>query len=92
MRLLDAVDLRVDESPLTGETKPVRKTMSALERGVGPELAVAERKNCAYMGTLVRSGYGVGVVVGTGKSTEFGAIFLLMKEVRFAHYRDAVGA
>ncbi|KAI9183152.1 High affinity Ca2+/Mn2+ P-type ATPase-like protein [Blastocladiella emersonii ATCC 22665] len=80
VRLVEAVDLQVDEATLTGETKPVRKTQMPLERA-HKELAVSERKNVCYMGTLVKNGYGTGIVVGTAKSTEFGAIFLMMRDV-----------
>ncbi|CAO3589634.1 unnamed protein product [Absidia cylindrospora] len=45
------------------------------------ELALSERDNIAFMGTLVRNGHGTGVVVATGKSTEFGHVFELMQEV-----------
>ncbi|ORZ35074.1 hypothetical protein BCR44DRAFT_1435029 [Catenaria anguillulae PL171] len=81
VRLIEAFDLQLDESTLTGETKPVRKTTDPIERGHGTTLPVAERKNVCYMGTLVKNGHGTGVVVGTSKSTEFGAIFLLMHDV-----------
>ncbi|KAF2703121.1 calcium-transporting P-type ATPase-like protein [Pleomassaria siparia CBS 279.74] len=41
---------------------------------VGADIRLNDQKNIAFMGTLVRSGYGQGIVVGTGGSTEFGAI------------------
>ncbi|KAJ3371121.1 High affinity Ca2+/Mn2+ P-type ATPase-like protein [Allomyces arbusculus] len=80
IRLIEAVDLAVDESTLTGETKPVRKTTNVLARG-HQELSLSERKNVCFMGTLIKEGHGLGVVIGTGKNTEFGAVFLLMREV-----------
>lgn len=45
-------------------------------------LPISERKNVAFMGTLVRSGRGEGVVVGTGVQSEFGVVFAMMQEVR----------
>ncbi|KAI8331017.1 PMR1-type calcium-transporting P-type ATPase [Chlamydoabsidia padenii] len=78
-RLVTAVDLEIDESNLTGENKPRRKVVDALT--VYGELALSERDNIAFMGTLVRNGRGTGVVVATGKSTEFGHVFELMQEV-----------
>ncbi|KAI7515124.1 hypothetical protein KC331_g22521, partial [Hortaea werneckii] len=42
--------------------------------GLGGELRLNEQTNIAFMGTLVRSGYGQGIVIGTGGETEFGAI------------------
>ncbi len=46
-----------------------------------PRLPIAERVNICYMGTLVRSGNGKGVVVATGKDTELGHICGMMQEV-----------
>lgn len=82
VRLINAVDLEVDESSLTGETKPMRKDIQPTYRGMGDAVVpISDRKNICFMGTLVRSGNGLGVVVGTGKETEFGEIWLMMKEV-----------
>ncbi|KAJ3329828.1 High affinity Ca2+/Mn2+ P-type ATPase-like protein [Blyttiomyces sp. JEL0837] len=80
VRLATSIDLEIDESSLTGENKPCRKTASPVE-GVSDDLSLAERKNIAFMGTLVRHGHGTGVVIGTGKHTEFGHVFSMMKEV-----------
>lgn len=46
-------------------------------------LPISERRNTAFMGTLVRSGRGEGVVVGTGVQSEFGVVFAMMQEVSF---------
>ncbi|KAI8069445.1 PMR1-type calcium-transporting P-type ATPase [Gongronella butleri] len=78
-RLVTAVDLEIDESNLTGENKPRRKNMEAIV--THGELGLSERDNIAYMGTLVRNGHGTGIVVATGKATEFGHVFELMQEV-----------
>lgn len=63
VRLLSAVALEIDESALTGETRPAKKTTTACDRGIGEDThgegggkALSERKCVAYMGTLVRSG------------------------------------
>lgn len=48
---------------------------------VGADLRLNEQKNIAFMGTLVRSGYGQGVVIGTGGNTEFGAISASLQEI-----------
>ncbi|KAI8610043.1 PMR1-type calcium-transporting P-type ATPase [Chytriomyces sp. MP71] len=79
LRLLVCNDAEVDESSLTGETRPVRKGIDALGGVVAPPLA--ERANVAFMGTLLRSGNCSGVVIGTGRNTEFGHVFTMMKEV-----------
>jgi len=78
VRLLDAVDLEIDESSLTGETRAVTKSTDALTTS---NAALAERPCVAYMGTLVRNGRGTGVVVATGTQTEFGVIFAMMQDV-----------
>jgi len=69
IRLIQAVDLECDESVLTGEAMPVAKTAEPV-RGV----ALADLTDCVLMGTVVQSGSGVGVVVATGASAEFGRI------------------
>lgn len=48
---------------------------------VGADLRLNEQKNIAFMGTLVRSGYGQGIVIGTGGETEFGAISASLQEI-----------
>jgi cation-transporting P-type ATPase F len=70
LRLLRLVDLRLDESALTGESLPVRKAHAALP---GPT-PVADRRNMAWSGTLATSGTGAGVVVATGSATQLGEI------------------
>lgn len=78
-RLVEAVDLEVDESNLTGENAPVVKHTNPIEDAhLHP---VAERKNIVYMGTLVRAGRGRAVVFGTGSRTEFGAVFDVVHRV-----------
>lgn len=78
-RLIEAVDLEVDESNLTGENAPVMKHTEAIEDAhLHP---VAERKNVVYMGTLVRGGHGRAVVFGTGSRTEFGLVFDVVHRV-----------
>ncbi|KAF1330371.1 Calcium-translocating p-type atpase, pmca-type, partial [Globisporangium splendens] len=78
-RLIEAIDLEVDESNLTGETHPVMKHTAAIQNGhLHP---IAERKNIVYMGTLVRAGRGRAVVFGTGSRTEFGLVFDVMHKV-----------
>lgn len=48
---------------------------------VGVDLRLNEQTNIAFMGTLVRSGYGQGIVVATGGDTEFGAISASLQEI-----------
>lgn len=91
IRLIRAIDLEIDESNLTGETKPARKTVHVVEGldhgyGHGHEPGISERTNIAFMGTLVRNGHGAGIVVATGQQSEFGVIFSMMQEVRWAGF------
>lgn len=84
IRLTVAHHLEIDESTLTGETHPARKQVEAImDSGMGVGgLPISERRNIAFMGTLVRNGRGEGIVVGTGVQSEFGVVFAMMQEVR----------
>lgn len=48
---------------------------------VGTDIRLNERTNIAFMGTLVRSGHGQGLVIGTGAGTEFGGISASLQEI-----------
>jgi P-type Mg2+ transporter len=68
--VLDAKDFFVNQAVLTGETFPAEK-----RAGVVPAKAsLADRINCVFMGTSVRSGMAHVLIVKTGKSTVFGQI------------------
>ncbi|MFD6354858.1 magnesium-translocating P-type ATPase [Nocardia tengchongensis] len=70
LRLLSSTGLHCDESVLTGEAEPVRKSAEAVPEGS----PIAELSSCALMGTVVATGTGRGVVIATGGDTEFGRI------------------
>jgi Ca2+-transporting ATPase len=76
-RLIDAEQLTVDESALTGESLPVEKTPQTLDDAV---LALADRRNMLYMGTRVTGGSGLAMVVATGPRTELGVVHRLAGE------------
>lgn len=77
LRIIEAHDLNIDESILTGESHPVTKKTHALH----PEqLPIADQHNMAFKGTVVTTGRAVGVVVATGMTTELGQIAKLIKE------------
>jgi Ca2+-transporting ATPase len=71
LRLIESVNLRIDEASLTGESVAVEKRAQA----VLPEDApLGDRDNLAFMGTTVTYGRGTGVVVCTGMKTQIGLI------------------
>ena len=71
LRLVESVNLKVEEAALTGESMPVTKHASALVEAGKP---IGDRKNAAYMSTMVTYGRGQGVVVATGMQTQIGLI------------------
>ncbi|MDA0733048.1 MAG: HAD-IC family P-type ATPase, partial [Chloroflexi bacterium] len=77
LRLVQAPNLKVDESSLTGESLPMTKTVAP----VAPEAVLAERTSMVWMGTEVTDGRARGVVVATGMSTEFGRIAELTQTI-----------
>ncbi|KAI9846946.1 MAG: High affinity Ca2+/Mn2+ P-type ATPase-like protein [Thelocarpon superellum] len=106
VRITRAADLSIDESNLTGENEPVRKSADALrppspDRAmpipydrpptpgyassgtgtVGADIRLNDQVNIAFMGTLVRSGHGQGIVIATGARTEFGTISASLTEI-----------
>jgi len=77
-RLVEAVNLQVEESALTGESLAVEKGTDPLPAA---DLPVGDRVNMVYAGTAVTYGRGRALVVGTGMSTEFGAIARLLETI-----------
>ncbi|MFI5096727.1 MAG: magnesium-translocating P-type ATPase [Candidatus Acidiferrales bacterium] len=70
-RLLDAKDLHLRESVLTGESLPVEKTATDLSK---EKHGVADASNSVFLGTAVQTGIGTAVIVNTGKDTACGEI------------------
>ncbi len=78
VRLIEAINLRIEEAALTGESVPVQKDATArLEK----DIPIGDRKNTAFMGTMVNYGRGKGVVVDTGMSTQIGMIAEMLQSV-----------
>src|SRR5215510_15823422 len=78
IRLLEAVNLRVEEASLTGESLPVQKNaVTVLDKNV----PLGDRKNTAFMGTVVSYGRGRGVVTSTGMHTQLGLIATMLQSV-----------
>ena len=78
VRLIEATNLRIEESALTGESVPADKNTDAVDARAG----VGDRCGMAFSGTLVAAGRGIGVVVATGADTELGRINRLIAEVQ----------
>lgn len=78
LRIAESVNLCIQEAALTGESEPVEKHADALQQG---DVPLGDRRNMAYMGTLVTYGRGTAVVVNTGMSTELGKIATLLQTV-----------
>ncbi len=78
LRLLEAINLKVEEAALTGESVAVEKHTEPLAE---PDLPVGDRKNMAYAGTAATYGRGSGVVVATGSATEFGKIAQMIETI-----------
>lgn len=71
LRLIESSNLKIEEASLTGESVPTEKDANIV---FDHEVALGDRKNMAYMSTIVTYGRGKGVVVETGHSTEMGNI------------------
>ncbi|MCX6844750.1 MAG: cation-translocating P-type ATPase [candidate division WOR-3 bacterium] len=78
-RLLEAVNLRVQEATLTGESEPVEKHTASV---TGGDVALGDRRNMAYRGTAVVAGRGVLLATDTGMRTELGRIAEMLQSVQ----------
>ena len=79
LRLTQAINLRTDESSLTGESLPIEKDATLI---YSDDVGLADRKNCAYMSTPIVYGRGEGIVVNTGMKTEIGKIATLLRDTK----------
>jgi len=96
-RLIEAINLKTDEAPLTGESTPVNKDVKPLPE----DTPVSDRRNMVFAGTAVVYGRGKAVVTSTGMNTEFGKIAKMVQAVeeeetplekRMAHVGKWLGA
>jgi len=69
-RLIEVINLQINEASLTGESMPVSKEIMKLSEDV----SIPDRRNMVFSGTEVTSGKGKALVVATGMNTEFGKI------------------
>lgn len=72
IRLLETIDLKIDESAITGESVLSLKDASFITDD--HQTPLGDRYNMAYMSTLVSTGRGLGIVTATGMKTEIGKI------------------
>ena len=79
IRLLESVNLKVQESALTGESVPVEKNAAAV---VEENAATGDRVNMIYSACTVSCGHGRGVVTATGHNTEVGKIASMLQSVQ----------
>lgn len=77
-RILESVNLQVEEAALTGESMPIEKHADPLPTD---DLPVGDRRNMVYAGTAVTYGRGRALVVATGMQSEFGKIAQLLQTV-----------
>jgi len=71
MRLVTTVNLKIEEASLTGESVPVEKKATLV---LDNEAALGDRRNSAFLSTLITYGRGKGLVTGTGMDTQLGLI------------------
>ena len=72
IRLLEAINLKIDEKALTGESVAVEKDANYTPEG--DNVGIGDRLDLSYMSTIVTYGRGVGEVIKTGMNTEIGKI------------------
>lgn len=78
-RLIEAFNLKVDESALTGESVPVEKTSELINK---EEVPLAERNNMVYASCNVTYGRGVALVTTTGENNEVGKIATMLQQTK----------
>jgi len=76
LRLLETVNLRIEEAALTGESEAVEKNAQSV---LAEDVPLGDKRNTAFLGTLVSYGRGSGVVVSTGMHTEIGLIATMIQ-------------
>ena len=77
LRIIEAVNLKTQESSLTGESVPVDKTTEKID---GEDVGIGDRTNMLFSSSLVTYGRGKGIVVETGMTTEVGKIAEMINE------------
>ncbi|MBN2084025.1 MAG: cation-translocating P-type ATPase [Anaerolineales bacterium] len=76
LRLVESVNLKIDESALTGESHPVQKHSDVI---LDKDIPVGDRTNSAFMSSMITYGRGRGMVVSTGMHTQIGMIAQMLQ-------------
>ncbi|MCF7899194.1 cation-translocating P-type ATPase [Candidatus Babeliales bacterium] len=76
-RIIHSIQLAMQEASLTGESVPVIKNSDVLSK---EELPIGDRKNMAFMGTIVVRGKGTIIITQTARKTELGKIASMLSE------------
>lgn len=77
-RVFEEVELLIDESPLTGESAPIKKQIAL----VSESASLADRVNMVFAGTSIVAGRGMAIVVATGTKTEIGRVAELVRTTK----------
>lgn len=77
-RLIEAVNLKTNEAPLTGESVPIEKITASIQGDVN----IGDKRNMVFMGTAAVYGRGTAIVTASGMTTEFGKIAGMMQDVK----------
>ena len=75
-RLIESINLQTQEASLTGESLPIKKRIETLKSN----LALGDRKNMVFSGTIITAGRGRAIITDTGMNTEIGKIAKLIQE------------
>ncbi len=77
-RIINYVNLTIDEAPLTGESEPVEKTNSIIKEN---DVSIQKQTNMVFMGTYIYTGRAKALITGTGINTEIGKISETLNEM-----------
>lgn len=78
LRLIEAINLKTQESALTGESLPIEKMIDVIDK---EDVGIGDRTNMVFSSSLVTYGRGKGIVVETGMQTEVGKIASMLDSV-----------
>jgi Ca2+-transporting ATPase len=77
-RIVNQVNLTIDEAPLTGESEPVEKNNKPLSKN---DVSIQKQSNMIFMGTYIQAGRAKALITGTGVNTEIGKISVTLNEM-----------